>query len=265
MKNFHLLIIFSIVLSSCQEEPFPYAKHEIKFIGYENAEQIVISERSYRSHKPNLTYFVRKPNSLFKFELVGPYIDKFNCSVRESWYGETIRPDKNSYFEIEIDHNKMSEINISCRYIQSQKEKKFYRDFPNSSHYKSMDEEKEIKTLPYIKNLDYVLLDQFGYSPYNHSTPYGDSAKRYHYQENRDRESISFINTNQEGITFFYDEKGFTNITIDETYCPDELHKELQKLGDFNFIEGSGYTVTGSWQDFSGSYQDRFCGSYIRK
>ena len=126
-------------------------------------------------------------------------------------------------------------------------------------------EKKEIKTLPYIKNLDYVLLDQFGYSPYNHNTPSGDYAKRLHYQENRDKESISFINTNQEGIKFFYDEKGFTNITIEETYCPDGLHKELQKLGDFDFIEGSTYTVSGSWQDFNGSYQDRFCGSYIRK
>lgn len=257
MKIFSLILICLTFLSSCQkqENPFPYAEHEIELIGYENGDEIVLSERSYNHFKPDVLYFLKRDNAILKFKLIGPYTNKFNCFARDSWSGEIPIINKDVYFEAKPNHKTISQIDIFCKYNQSDKEKQYYKNF--NRKYTSMDiEYKGIKTIPYVKNLDYRLLDQLGYSPYgqNYYSEETEIGEKFNYKKSRDKENINFINEQQDGLTFFYDENGFTNITIGGgCYGYDELRKELEKLGDFIFKKGR-YERYGP-----------VCGSYIRK
>ena len=259
MKVFFSIIISITFLSSCMKNPFPYAEHKIELIGHENINEIILSERSYNHFKPDILYFLRQTKATLKFTLIGPYTNKFDCSAWDSWNGSTPVINKDSYFEIKLNHHKkVSYIDISCRYNQSDKEKQYYKNF--LKEYISMDiEYKGIKTIPYVKNLDYKLLDQFGFSPYGRFTgdAGGEVDKRYHYKESRDKENITFIDEQQNGLTFFYDEDGFTNITIDSCFGNEELQKELEKLGNFIFKEGRIEKYFG--------VNLGTCGSYIRK
>ena len=261
MKIFFLILISIIFLPSCekpQENPFPYAKHEIEIIGYENIDEIVLAERSYKYFKPDVLYYLKRPNAILKFKIIGPYTNKFDCSPWGSWGGELPVINKDSYFEMKLNHKKINQINISCRYNQSDKEKQYYKNF--NRKYTSMDiEYKGVKTIPYVQNLDYKLLDQFGFSPYTQNiyTEGSENAEKYFYKESRDKENIMFIDEEQNGLTFFYDENGFTNITMDSCYGNEELQKELEKLGNFIFKKGRYETYM--------NVNVGTCGSYIKK
>ncbi len=238
-------------------KPNQFEEHEIILVSTEGVrESLKLPLRSYQNYQPDIHHLIsdNKPNMKLIFKVEGPYYNSFKCKTKYSY------PEKNLSFDGEngtqiLKINSTSErktINLQCDYLESNEEKEYWKKRRKPSSVKEMSFSYKVIVLPNTpRELDYELLNSFGYSPYNNfSSTDKEVNRRFNYLASRDIYNLGFVNRNQAGITFFWDSKGFTNITFGE--CPPaELRRKLEELGSFTFKSG-----TGRWA---------VCGSLIRK
>tara|TARA_B100000925_G_scaffold259228_1_gene214639 strand:- start:307 stop:1125 length:819 start_codon:yes stop_codon:yes gene_type:complete len=241
-------------------KPNPYEEHKIILVGTEGVrESLKLPLRSYQNYQPDIHHLIsdNKPNLRLIFKVEGPYFSSFNCKTRYNY------PDKNLSFDeengthtLKINSSlEIKTINLQCDYLESDEEKEYeeyWKIRGKPSSIKEMSFSYKVIVLPSTPiELDYELLNSFGYSPYNNFSNTDEEVnRRFNYLASRDIYNLGFVNRDQSGITFFWDSRGFTNITFGE--CPPaELRRKLEELGSFRFKPG-----TGRWA---------VCGSLIRK
>ena len=141
-------------------------------------------------------------------------------------------------FELKIDPEKKVSVVISCsmeRFSGEGKERKRTKEsylYPGKFH-------NNVVLLP-ENPLDEVipLLNELGFSPYNNYDREGMISVHYlnNFNKKRDKFDLGFINQEQEGINFFWDEDGITNIVITVSeYAHDRPH-EIDSEKDIELV-----------------------------
>ena len=178
----------------------------------------------------------------FLFRIEGPHAELFICEY--GW-----NPSKDKYLEKDADRHifkpfPLTEINlveISCRYTNKVRR------------------EEEIVTISYEKfvilpntpeNVDFEMMNEAGYSPYNNYSPDPEIDKKYRFDRTRDRFNLGFVNVRQEGVQFWWDSSGLTNIGLGD--CNANL------INEFGSYENLEYILGGQ-----GRYD--ICASFVRK
>jgi hypothetical protein len=237
MRLFYFLLVFLLTACGGGQDPNPNPLYNLENLSIkltiEPQNNILfehsLPHRNYENQTEEVPHFVVKSNE--DISVLGAFYDESgNLSEEElleitqsshfECRGDRVNRNANT-FDFQISSEKLKYINIDCsmnkNYCPKEECEFLERINTEESFLYPGSTEISFKILPENPLNEVIpMLNEMGYSPYKNYDRDGPHEIHYdvNFDKKRDKFDLGFINVNQEGPYFFWDENGITNIVF---------------------------------------------------
>jgi hypothetical protein len=247
MRLYFLLLLF--LLTACGQDKYPEPLYNLENLSIklivDSQDKIVknysIPMRSYEKQSDEMPYFVTKSDEDISFFITiydksGNLSEEGLLEITQNTYfeckninqqGSKLISNKTNTYDLSVSSGELKYIDINCsmrvNYCPKEEITQQYscefseREYTKEGFLYPGSISTKFWLLP-ENPLDEIIpmLNELGYSPYNNYRRDASSEvhDRVNFDKKRDKFDLGFININQEGPYFFWDENGITNIVF---------------------------------------------------
>ena len=246
MRLYFLLLLF--LLTACGQDKYPEPLYNLENLSIklivDSQDKIVkdysIPMRSYEKQSDEMPYFVTKSDEDISFFITiydksGNLSEEGLLEITQNTHFEcsnyprklNLSSNKTNTFDLSVSSGELKYISIDCSMRKNYCPKEEITQQYSCEFSERENTEEGFLYPGYISTefwllpenpLDEIIpmLNEMGYSPYNNYRRDASSEvhDRVNFDKKRDKFDLGFINVNQEGPYFFWDENGITNIVL---------------------------------------------------